>query len=549
MKFFFNKKLKLTMNTKSSNMWTLVSQTDQLDLPRTTVITPPFRIGRREGFDLCIPCRNVSGLHAEILEKEDGLWIYDLNSTNGTFVNGERISKKTKVEHGDQLRFGSSIFEVECSAEGSGRLPASTIENVEEFVESVQDRFDRLIESGATPNFQPIVEISSGGIEEIGFEVLGRSRLFGLNTPAEMFATAEEFDMQSELSRVLRFRGFQVADNNLAKDQMLFVNTHPSELETDDLIKNLEEIRESFPDRPVVVELPEQVLDSPQSTTNLVSAIRDLNIKLAIHDFGSEKIRLSTLNELAPDIVKFDGALVQGIDNATEKHQRLVSAIVKMVSEMGIIPMAEFVEYESEHEILRQLGVQYAQGYYYGRPIAIESVESSESDSADESEPKTIGGNPSQVELGAALKQNEGRPAKKLKKLEELQQLEEKGECDDECYSGENQNDVKSNQIHKHGPDWLLDQPESHYVVQLMTSTYESAAREFVKNQTQEGEYAIYRKNGRNKIWYVVTFGVYEKRIAAKKATQLFQSETSLAWVRKMSAVQAEIEEMMEQLN
>ena len=293
------------MNTKSEKMWTLVSQNDHLDIPRTTVVTPPFRIGRREGFDLCIPCRNVSSLHAEILEKEDGLWVYDLNSTNGTFVNGERITKKARIEQGDRLKIGSCTYEVECSSIGLGRVAMSTIENVVESEESPLDRFDQLIDSGATPNFQPIVDISGHSTSRVGFEVLGRSRLFGLSTPDEMFGFAEELGLQTELSRVLRLRGFQVAENNLAQDQMLFVNTHPDELETDELIKNLKEVRESFPDRPVVVEVPEQVLVDPTTINNLLKVLNDLDIKLAIHDFGAQNVRLSTLNKLRPGTVSY----------------------------------------------------------------------------------------------------------------------------------------------------------------------------------------------------------------------------------------------------
>ena len=294
-------------------MWTLVSQNDHLDIPRTTVVTPPFRIGRREGFDLCIPCRNVSSLHAEIIEREDGLWIYDLNSTNGTFVNGERIAKKARIEQGDKLKVGSCTYEVECSSIRVGRFAISTIENVVVSEESPLDRFDRLIDSGATPNFQPIVDISGGSSTRVGFEVLGRSRLFGLGTPDEMFGFAEELGLQTELSRVLRLRGFQVAENNVAQDQMLFVNTHPDELESDELINNLREVRESFPSRQVVVEVPEHVLVDPSAIRDLLEVMNDLDIKLAIYDFGAQNVRLSTLNYLRPDIIKFDGALVQGI--------------------------------------------------------------------------------------------------------------------------------------------------------------------------------------------------------------------------------------------
>ena len=553
-KHFFSIKLKQlnqAMNKKSQRMWTLVAQNDHLDIPRTTVVTPPFRIGRREGVDLCIPCRNVSSLHAEILEREDGLWIYDLNSTNGTFVNGERITKKARIEQGDRLKIGSCTYEVECSSIGVGRAVMSTIENVVESEETPLDRFDRLIDSGATPNFQPIVDISGKSIGRVGFEVLGRSRLFGLSTPDEMFGFAEELGLQTELSRVLRLRGFQVAENTLAQDQMLFVNTHPDELESDELIKNLKEVRKTFPNRPVVVEVPGTVLVDPKTNKNLLKVINELNIKLAIYDFGAQNVRLSTLNDLCPAIIKFDGALIQGIDQAPEK-QRLVAAMSKMAIELGIIPMAEFVESKAEHETLRRLGVQYAQGFYYGRPTGIESVAKSESERSTEDSRSEM------EKLDALMESFKSRPARKLKKLAELQELEavassnkgEQEQCEDDCLcsrccSIENQIETKSEQVRVHGTEWLLNHPGKYFVVQLMTSTYEKTAVEFTESQTHEGDYAIYRKSGRNKAWYVVTYGAFESRAEAKEMAEQFQTVDSITWVRKMSALHAEIKEMM----
>lgn len=96
-----------------------------------------------------------------------------------------------------------------------------------------------------------------------------------------------------------------------------------------------------------------------------------------------------------------------------------------------------------------------------------------------------------------------------------------------------------------HGAEWLLNHPEKHFVVQLMTSTYEKTVREFLESQTREGDYAVYRKSGRNKAWYVVTYGAFETRAVAKIVTEQFQTTDSITWVRKMSALHAEIKEMM----
>ena len=59
------------------------------DIP---IIATPFQVGRRAGLSFCIPSQTVSNVHAEFLEREGTLVLRDLGSTNGTYVNGEKIS-------------------------------------------------------------------------------------------------------------------------------------------------------------------------------------------------------------------------------------------------------------------------------------------------------------------------------------------------------------------------------------------------------------------------------------------------------------------------
>jgi len=71
-------------------------------------------------------------------------------------------------------------------------------------------------------------------------------------------------------------RGFEVADTELHSNQMLFINTHPSELEDQALIESLREIRKAFPDRSIAVELPESILSAPDSLGDLRAMLTDL---------------------------------------------------------------------------------------------------------------------------------------------------------------------------------------------------------------------------------------------------------------------------------
>lgn len=69
-------------------------------------------IGRKQGNSLIIPDQHVSGQHAKIFIKNNTLYIEDLNSTNGTFINGERINSIVKLFPKDEIKVGSTKLRV-----------------------------------------------------------------------------------------------------------------------------------------------------------------------------------------------------------------------------------------------------------------------------------------------------------------------------------------------------------------------------------------------------------------------------------------------------
>ena len=508
--------------------WYFVSKEPEAGIPPRITITSPFRVGRREGFDLCLDCRNVSGLHAELTVESGQLWIDDLNSTNGTFVNNARIRQRSSLKDGDTVQFGQSVFTVVCHS--GGRDAVESVDPVAAAAapapESTEERFERLLKNGVTPFFQPIYNIAGESRERIGYEVLGRSRLFGLRTPDEMFAIATDLDKESELSRTLRTRGIEAAAS-FQSDMMLFVNTHPSEMEYEEIQDSLKEMRSKFAKRPIMLELPEKVLYTPEHYAELIKVVKDLGVQLVLHDFGAGQIRLAELAEFAPDVVKFDCALLQGIDKADQKRRRLVAAMVKMVTELGITPMAEYVETEAEHKALKELGFELAQGFYYGHPAQIETL---------------IDGLDSAETVAKANKAPSERPVEKLKELEEevnSDLVSEEGptvitSVKSLGATGETKPTYKDAQ-------WIMDRDDTEFTIQLMFSANQQEAEKFVANRTQPGDYVIYRKWSSNHEWYVVVFGIFDVRLEAQSAIEQFSGTGHSSWVRQLDAVKEEI--------
>ena len=356
----------------SKTTWLLSGQTGENEPVRQVrVDQSPFTVGRRSDVSLQLLSPTVSGLHAEFVVEEGRLLVRDLGSTNGTFLNGVRITEACIVNHGDLVQFSHIVFRAKLKTEAS---ESHTIQN------DVADRalaliqFDKLLtERAVTPHFQPIVELD--GPKTVGYEVLGRSPIFGLSEPHAMFTAAAVLNLESELSRILRIEGAragQVLDPRAA----IFVNTHPAEIQELGLLEfSLRELRELEPERPIVLEIHESTVSPTSQLRELKSAMADMNIEIAYDDFGAGQARLVELVEVRADYLKFDIKVVQGIGQASPERQRMLEHLVNMTLELGIKPLAEGIETEEDHHVCRQIGFQFAQGYLYGRPALPKSLD------------------------------------------------------------------------------------------------------------------------------------------------------------------------------
>jgi len=325
-----------------------------------------FQVGRRPDVNLCLPVPSVSKLHAEFVATDNGLLVRDLNSTNGTFVNGQRIKQEMLVDEYDIVQFAGFEFVVGRTHLDSTRTQQSTIAD---WMQTLT-QFQRLMtERALVPHFQPIVQLSDG--ETIGYEVLARSVLPGMCSPRDMFEAAERSNQAASLSDLCRRTGVE-AGQKIPAPAIMFLNTHPSETIQTGLIESLAQLRCLAPDQPIVLELHEAALTQPKEIIKLRQALRQMNIQLAYDDFGAGQSRLQELAEVAPDYLKFDMSLIRDIHLSAQRSQ-FVGGLVRLALDLNILPLAEGIENTLEADVCRELGFTHAQGYYYGKPAAADS--------------------------------------------------------------------------------------------------------------------------------------------------------------------------------
>lgn len=113
-------------------------------------------------------------------------------------------------------------------------------------------------------------------------------------------------------------------------------------------------------------------------TKALIAELRDLGCRFALDDFGTGLSSFNYLKELQVDFLKIDGSFIRDIDQ-DDRNRVLVSAIHEVSKCLGITTVAECAENARTLERLRELGIEFAQGYAIGHPKPLTDVFSSAS--------------------------------------------------------------------------------------------------------------------------------------------------------------------------
>jgi EAL domain-containing protein (putative c-di-GMP-specific phosphodiesterase class I) len=213
--------------------------------------------------------------------------------------------------------------------------------------------------------YQPIVDIATGDV--IGHEALARSEK---EMPAAMFHRSYEkgtvipFDFHCLESSIKVLP-------ELEEGQCLFLNIEPLTLEQafskgkegEDFLKGLK----NYADK-IVFELTEGVKKSDFSFIQRgVEFIRAFGYRFALDDIDDISVKTSQLASLRPDFLKIDLQLVQGIAS-NYLNQQIVREMVHLGRVNGSEMIAEGVEYRSDLDFIRNMGIRYGQGFFFARP-------------------------------------------------------------------------------------------------------------------------------------------------------------------------------------
>ncbi len=345
------------------------------------VAVVPFRVGRDATNELALAAPGMSRQHAVLVVTEGGrLLLTDLGSTNGTYVNRERLAAARLLEENDVIHFGNAEFrlgllgsaKVEPEADERTMIAPAGAMLSGHFVPHERQMIELLGGRGLGGAVQPIVQALGGAL--FANELLGRSTHPELpGSPVHLFALAARLGREAELSSAFREHGLR-AVAQLAPGSTLFVNTHPQETFEPGFIEALARLPSQGLNIDLVVEVHETAVMEVERMRELAAKLADLKVRFAYDDFGAGQARLNELAEVPAHFVKFDFGLVHGLNEASTAKQKLVADLVRMVHELGSQALAEGVETEAEAAICRQIGFDLLQGYLTGRPAPFDTL-------------------------------------------------------------------------------------------------------------------------------------------------------------------------------
>jgi len=185
-----------------------------------------------------------------------------------------------------------------------------------------------------------------------------------------MFRTAAQLNMEHELSRLMRIEGVRTSAM-FPEPPHIFVNTHPVELANDGFLEMMAALRRLAHSQQITVEIHEAAVTDLSTMKEIQVGLDDLNMQLAFDDFGAGQARLFELAEIRPKYLKFDRQMIHDIHQASHDRQQMLENLVRLVSELGVIPLAEGVECAEEGDVCAEMGFILAQGYHYGRPAPV----------------------------------------------------------------------------------------------------------------------------------------------------------------------------------
>ncbi len=226
--------------------------------------------------------------------------------------------------------------------------------------------------------FQPQVHVSEcNELESAEALIRWTDSELGFISPVEFIKIAEDTGTISELGNwVLRetCKYLKKLELDFGLKQNISVNISPEQFRVVDFVEKVISIvkEEDICTSQITIEITEQVfIDNMFECTKILNYLKEYGFKIALDDFGTGYSSLSYLSRLPIDILKIDKSFVDNIES--DNHSlSIVKGICQLSHSINLKVIVEGVETVNQYDLLKEVGVDTIQGYYFSKPLTPE---------------------------------------------------------------------------------------------------------------------------------------------------------------------------------
>ncbi len=217
------------------------------------------------------------------------------------------------------------------------------------------------------PYFQPIIDLDTGA--SVKYEALARMRTQNgeILGPAHFLDAAKEAKLGGEITAAILCHTLKIAETS---DMTFSVNISTGDIMNIHDRNTIFDLLENYKScsKRIIFEIVEsEDIEDYDILSEFIKRIRKFGCKIAIDDFGSGYSNFEKLLQLQVDILKIDGSLIKEID--TNEHAALVvQTMVDFAKAAGFKTVAEYVHSKSVLDKVKRLKIDFAQGFYLGKP-------------------------------------------------------------------------------------------------------------------------------------------------------------------------------------
>jgi len=191
-------------------------------------------------------------------------------------------------------------------------------------------------------------------------------------TPFKFLDIAKRLRLYPEVTRLMFH---QIIETIKEKKVAVSINLSVDDINNSAIVKMITDVLYSFEHSSLITFeiLETEAMDDYVNVQHFVNMVRSYGAKVAIDDFGSGYSNFSHILNMKVDYIKIDASLISNIDKSNNSMM-MIETIVGLAKRLGIETVAEFVSTQEVYDRVKALGVDWAQGYFLGRPVPYEEL-------------------------------------------------------------------------------------------------------------------------------------------------------------------------------